>query len=174
MYLVSAYFDESSERWLAKLTRRVAEQTGNLFMTEHQVPPHITLAAFETREPEDILYAFRDFSTARGGFNLQIVSPGALLPYVIYTTPVLNEELLKLHLEVNVFLERFPDTKVNQFYKPYSWLPHITMGKTLDEEQMHQAFRVLQKYFVPFEAKVCRIGFSKTNPHEDLAVYSLL
>ena len=119
MYLVSLYFDESSEKRLSKLIGRVAEQTENYFMTEHQVPAHLTLAAFETRDPKDIISSFECFAASCAGSRLKIVSPGVLLPYVIYVTPVMNEELLRLHLGVNAFLEGFPDTKVNRFYKRF-------------------------------------------------------
>ena len=29
-----------------------------------------------------------------------------------------------------------PDTSVGRFYKPLSWLPHVTIGKKLDKDQV--------------------------------------
>ena len=56
----------------------------------------------------------------------------------------------------------------SKYYQPYSWMPHITLGKTLEPEQMREAFSYLQKSFVPMEAKIEEIGVAKTNPHRDI------
>ena len=43
MYLISVYFDDKTNRILQRYIDRIAEETGNRFMTEHNVPPHVTL-----------------------------------------------------------------------------------------------------------------------------------
>ena len=63
--------------------------------------------------------------------------------------------------------------KFNQFYKTFSWVPHMSIGKHLDECQMVEAFKYLVKNFVPMEAKVTRIGIAKTNPHRDIKIYEI-
>ena len=47
MYLVSVYFDEKTNKILNRYIRIIAEKTGNTFMTEHNVPPHMTLSSIE-------------------------------------------------------------------------------------------------------------------------------
>ena len=49
----------------------------------------------------------------------------------------------------------------------------MTLGKTLDKEQMVKAFEALQKGFVPFKTKVTEIGIAKVNPHEDVERWRL-
>ena len=61
-----------------------------------------------------------------------------------------------------------PQTSVSRYYQPMSWLPHVTLGKTLDKEQMRKAFWVLQESFSPFEGQATELGLAKVNPHEDV------
>ena len=49
MYLISIYFDEKTNRRIQQYIDKVAEKTGNAFMLDGQVPPHITISAFETQ-----------------------------------------------------------------------------------------------------------------------------
>ena len=105
--------------------------------------------------------------------KINIVSPGQLLPYVMYVAPVLNEYLDKMSQEIASMTEKIPGIKLSKYYRPYSWLPHITIGKTLGRDEMIKAFQILQQYFVPFEANVTEIGLAKTNPHEDIVRFEL-
>ena len=50
MYLVSLYFDEKSSRILSRYIKKIAEKTGNIFMTENRVPPHLTVASLESKD----------------------------------------------------------------------------------------------------------------------------
>ena len=47
MYLVSLYFDSQTEKTLRKHMEKVAVKTGNAYMAEHRIPPHLTVAACE-------------------------------------------------------------------------------------------------------------------------------
>lgn len=47
MYLVSVYFDSASTRKVQTLIEQIADVSGNHYMTEKQVPPHMTLSAIE-------------------------------------------------------------------------------------------------------------------------------
>lgn len=55
MYLISAYFDEKTNRTIERWIEGVARASGNHFMPEHNVPPHLTVSAFDARDPEPVL-----------------------------------------------------------------------------------------------------------------------
>lgn len=173
MYLVSVYFDDDTNRILQKLIDQVAKETGNTFMTDHKVPPHMTIMAIEARNVEVLKPAFMSLKGKMKQGNIQFVSIGQLLPYVMYATPVLNEYLQDLIGKVYEAYKDVDETTISKFYKPNSWLPHVTLGKTLDKEQMIKAFEVLQKNFSVFNAKVVEIGLAKVNPHEDVERFML-
>ncbi len=168
MYLITAYFDEQTNRKINQYITKIAEQTGNTFMTDNHVPPHLTILAMEARSEAVLIpYMERLGQNLKSG-SVQLVSVGALFPYVLYMTPVLNEYLQVMSQTIyDAFIE-IPEVNVSRFYQPMQWLPHITLGKTLTKEQMRSAFQIMQEGFAPFEGKIVRIGLAKTNPHEDI------
>ena len=55
MYLISAYFDDETTFKIQQYINQIAQKTGNTFMLDGCVPPHITLSSFETRQEEQII-----------------------------------------------------------------------------------------------------------------------
>ena len=177
MYLISIYFDEQSSANLEKLIKRVADATGNTFMLDNQVPPHITVAAVETKR-EDELIACVDKLVRGGGIcgatdAIHWVSVGAFVPQVLFVQPVLNEYLHNLSVTLFDELLQIEETIISPYYKSFGWLPHCTIAKQLTKEQMAEAHQILQQYFVPMEGGVTRIGVARTNPHRDIRVWEL-
>ncbi len=173
MYLISVYFDEKANKELRRYINMIAEATGNTFMTDNNVPPHMTISSVEARNADVLMPAFDKVKDEITSGDIQFVSVGQLLPYVMYVTPVLNEYLQKMQEKIYDGIKDIPDTSVSRFYKPYSWLPHVTIGKKINGEQMKNAFEIMQKHFSPFDAKVTEIGLAKVNPHKDVKRYIL-
>ena len=172
MYLISAYFDEHVTKGLQRLIDNIAKETGNTYMIENNVPPHLTISSFETRKPDNVKEEFMKLNKIGAG-EINIFSIGQFLPYVMYATPVLDEYLVHLSNEVyDIFSEREDET-INRCYKPYNWFPHITLGKKLEKEQMIMAMRVLQTHFISIKGKIVRLGLSQTNPHKDIFTITL-
>lgn len=173
MYLISIYFDEKTDRQIRKLMTQIAEKTGNTFMQDNHVLPHITVAAIETRDENAAITALEKCVKTLQQGKLRFISTGVFLPHVLFLEPVLNEYLHELACEVNTVVKYLPETIVSPYYQPFSWLPHVTLAKQLTEEQMRLAFETMQKRFTSFEGTVMRIGIAKTNPHRDLKVWEL-
>lgn len=173
MYLISAYFDENTNKILQRYIDRISDVTGNDFMTFHKVPPHMTISAIEARDVECLVPGFLSLNDKIKAGTIDVVSVGQLLPYVIYGGVVMNEYLLNLSKTVYEAYKNVPETSISKYYRPLSWMPHITLGKTLDKEQMVKAFCLMQENFAPLSAKVTRLGLAKVNPHEDVAEFAL-
>ncbi|MGN0436628.1 MAG: 2'-5' RNA ligase family protein [Wujia sp.] len=174
MYLISIYFDEDTNKTLQRYINRIAEKTGNTFMTDNRVPPHLTVCQFEARNVESLVPAME---TLRGSIKkgqLQFVSVGMLLPYVLYVTPVLNEYLQGLEEKIYDTFKGIEETEINRFYKPMSWLPHVTLGKKLSKEEMLLAVEIMQGNFAPFYGMATELGLARVNPHEDVVRFKLL
>ena len=97
-----------------------------------------------------------------------IPSVGAFFPNVLFAEAVQNACLFELCSTVNEEVERYDEVKDNRYYQPFSWIPHVTLGKTLDDEQMRRAFSYLQKHFQPITAKIEGFGLARTNPHREI------
>lgn len=98
MYLISAYFDEHVTKGLQRLIDNIAKETGNTYMIENNVPPHLTISSFETRKPDNLKEEFMKLNKIGAG-EINIFSIGQFLPYVMYATPVLDEYLMHLSNE---------------------------------------------------------------------------
>lgn len=168
MYLISAYFDEQTNKQLSHYINWIANKTGNTFMTENHVPPHITISSMETNNEEALLSRFGQLGTQLSQGSLQFVSVGTFFPYVIYVTPVLNAYLQTMAEEVYQAVIDIEGIKISKYYQPMQWFPHVTLGKTLSKEEMSCAFEVMQNYFSPFEGRVMSVGLARTKPYEEL------
>ena len=142
MYLISAYFDENTNKILKHLQQRIADKTGNDFMIRNNVMPHLTISAIEARNIDVLIPEFEK------------VCRGKLQPL---------EEKSVANNTINI----------SKFYQPYSWMPHITLGKCLDKEQMRQAFAVLQDLFMPIDGRITKIGLSTVNPYREVMSVAL-
>ncbi|MDE7182907.1 MAG: 2'-5' RNA ligase family protein [Lachnospiraceae bacterium] len=174
MYLISVYFDRTATKRMQTLIEQIAAASGNHYMTEKQVPPHLTLSAIDARSVDILIPAVKQLNGSLRQGTIQFVTVGQLLPYVLYIMPVLNPYLQELALQINAAVSGIPETTVSKYYHPRSWLPHVTLGKTLSKEQMRQAFAIVQDKFSVFEARVTALGLAKVNPHEDVLWFELL
>lgn len=173
MYYVSLYFDPVTEERIQSMIDKVARKSGNSFMTEGRVPPHMTLAAFETQKESDAIDIFVSCVQNMRQTEIFIPSVGMFLPNSIYLSAVLNKELFGMNLAITMDMAEIEDCNMSKYYMPFQWLPHITVGKTLTKDELRLAFEVLQHQFGPFKGKVTRIGLAKTNPYRDLVIYEL-
>ncbi len=173
MYLISAYFDEKTNRRVNRYIQQIAEKTGNVFMTDNRVPPHLTVLSAEARNEEQIIPCMEELQGKLHSGKIHVVSVGVLLPYVIYATPVLNEYLQNLSVQIYDSISWNNEITVSKFYQPMQWLPHITLGKKLSKEQMQIAFKIMQDNFSPFEGEIVSVGLARTNPHEDILKFEL-
>lgn len=173
MYHITLYFDEKTTERMHKLIEKVAQATGNGYMLEAKVPPHITLCALECEDENALKERLECVSGSLKQGTLQWVSIGAFLPGVIFLQPVLNVYLQGLTEQVHACVQDLLGVKIKSCYKPFSWLPHSTVGKKLTSEELRIAFEVLQKEFTVFEGQVVRIGLAKMNPHREIASWEL-
>ena len=173
MYLISLYFDDKTNKRIQGYIDDIAKKTGNTFMTDDNVPPHITISAFETNDESKAIDILKNNIVKLESENILFVSVGVFLPYVIYITPVLNEYLYTLSFELYENIKNIANVKIRSNYTPFNWFPHITVGKKLSNEEMKIAFNVMQNQFGVFEGKITKIGLAKTNPYQNILMFEL-
>ena len=177
MYLVSIYFDSITDQKIREIIGQIAKNSQNKAMLDGNIPPHITISAFESRqelqkEKQIISLLDAPFSKLERQ-SLQWVSVGAFFPHVLYLMPVLNSYLHNISLTVSQHLQTIEDLSIRPYYQPFHWLPHTTVAKNLSTQEMLRAFETLQKSFGMFSGKVIKIGLSKTNPYHDIQIWEL-
>ena len=173
MYLISVYFDKKTEHKIQSYIYDVANACGNLFMIDKEVPPHMTISAFETLHEKEVVDALNVAIQNIKQNKIEWVTVGTF-PTVIFIQPVLNEYLHNLSVSVYDSIKNVPDTKVSKCYKPFNWLPHATIAKQLSEVELSNAFDELHKSFCMFEGEVVRIELAKKNPYRVIASWELI
>ena len=173
MYLISLYFDEKTNKLINRYIERIAQKSGNRFMTDNKVPPHMTISAIEAKGIDELIDPFEEVCKKLHSSNIMFVSTGQLLPYVFYITPVMNSYLTDMNKIIYDEYSKISDIRISRYYMPNSWLAHVTLAKTLSKDQQMTALDVMMSEFSPFEALVSRIGLSRVNPHEDIRTHIL-
>lgn len=146
VYAVELYLDKACERAIMKLAELLpkANLTGGFSYWKR--PPHITLGMFteidEQKAEEKLRKLVRPWKKAQANFT----SIGAFPDGVLFISPVMNQFIYSVHVEVH---ESFHYPK--QGYERYSygsWLPHLTLveykGNT---DTMLEAFKILMENF---------------------------
>ena len=172
MYLISIYFDEKTNDRIKSYMKEVGEATGNSFMLEHNVPPHITISGVETLHEDMILDSLNRVMRELSKNKIEWVTVGTF-PTVIFIQPVLHQYLHRLSSAMYDGIRKIPDTKISRFYIPFNWLPHATIAKQLTEDEMRKAFDVLQRNFSMFEGTVVRVELAKKTPYRVIASWDL-
>lgn len=172
MYLISAYFDKNTTEQLQEYIYKIAEASGNNFMLDNNVPPHMTLTAIEARRVDVLIPTFENLNNKLHDGDISIISVGQFMPKVIYAAPYLNQYLFNLQQDICEAFADIPETTISNYYKPLSWLPHITLAKTLNKDQMAKAIMCMND-FKALDAQIVRIGLAKVNPHKDVSEISL-
>ena len=173
MYLVSLYFDNKSAIKIQGFINKVASKSGNNFMTHNNVPPHITIASFQTDEEDKIIGILdkRIKDIDRGMINW--ASIGIFKSSVIFLAPVLNEYLHSLSVSIYEGISLVENISISEHYVPFNWMPHTTIAKKLTREELMLAFQELEKSFTIFSGTVTRIELTKTNPYEEIITWDL-
>lgn len=174
MYLISIYFDEQTNQTIQGYINQVAVKTGNAFMLDGKVPPHMTISAFETMHEQQAISVLESCAKELRKGALQWVSVGAFFPYVIYIAPVFNQFLNELSHNIYQSVLEIEEVSISKYYRPLQWMPHTTIAKKLSQEEMRIAFSVLQNQFGVLKGTAVKIGLARTNPYEDLALFELL
>ena len=173
MYLISLYFDDSTNRKIQLYMEQIARKTGNAAMIDGQVPPHITLSAFDMAEEEKAISCFKKMEQDLENGQIFWCSVGIFMPHTIYLAPVLNVYLQKMSETVFTKIRYLEGVRVQSRYQPFSWFPHTTLGKRLNQAEMREAFAVMQNQFAPFTGEAVEIGLARTNPYRDLCKIKL-
>ena len=173
MYLVSIYFDDKASKTIQGLINKAAYKSGNNFMIDGNVPPHITIASFQTQEERKVIELLNEKIKVIESGMIAFASIGVFKSSVIYLAPVLNDYLHNLSVIINEAVSSLENISISRYYRPFQWIPHATIGKKLTSEQLLSAFQECVKEFSIFNGTVKRIALSKTNPYEDIAVWEL-
>ena len=62
---------------------------------------------------------------------------------------------------------------ISKYYLPFQWMPHTTIAKQLNKDELLIAFKELEKNFSILNGMVTKITLSSTNPYRDIVVWEI-
>lgn len=173
MYLLSLYFDKNDTNKLLNYMQLIEQETKNSYMNDHHIPLHLTLA---TIHDIDITQLYGELDKIISQINtgtLQLAAIGSFGRHTLYVMPVLDQYLFDLSLQLNQIIDETDHRRCHNRYRPFSWIPHITLARKLNVQQLTSAFALLASNFEPMEIKATRIALSRSHPYQDIAIWSL-
>ncbi len=149
-YAISLNFDEATNTYIRSLMASLAQASGNFYMTEHKVPPHLTLGIFHCQDSdlEKLKELFDSFSSNAQsifdqGLTLDFEGLDNFLDKVIFLKPKKSQALQKLNEELHKKLLPYFEAGDNRNYLPENYFPHIALGVKLTPAQFEKGMKVL-------------------------------
>ncbi len=174
MFLISAFFDPLTNRVLQNLINGIADITGNQFMLEFNVPPHLTFLQIQTRTGQvQLEQAVKNLEGKLQSIPLVFTACGSEIPNVVYAKVRMTDEL---KTQLNLVYEeiiKIPDVKINPHYLPENIFPHVTLGKTLTREQQAAAMDYVKKNFSMFQGNISEVALTCGKPPYPLVYFSI-
>lgn len=168
-FLISIYFDKETNEYISGLMSRIAQKTSNDTMLA--IPPHITIGMINTDDVEEACLKLESIVKSIKSFEIQLISVGMFGSKVVYIEPVLSKELHELCEMVNRTYAG--EIHMSSRYKPFGWLPHITVAKYLTKEQQLEAVKLLQDENVFRNVRIEKIGLATTKPYKDVSLLEI-
>ena len=155
------------------MIERTATLSGNSYMLDINIPPHVTLGCFLSDEQSDLLEKVESFVKSVTPFEVTFHSIGAFEPYVLFASPVKDERLTQLNALLHESLLNSYEPAENANYLPDRWMPHCSLAVRLDAEQFAKAKAIESEIDLPFTARVTKIALAKCNPYNVMATWNI-
>ncbi len=170
-YAVALYFDKTTEQRIKTLIHDVATRTGNSYMMDVGIPPHLTIGMFRSDDEERIKAAFERCAGEITCGELFWASIGIFNPHVLFLAPILNTYLQRSCEHVNGVLSQIADIGDYGHYMPYQWVPHTALAVKLTAGQLKIGFEVVQQNFTVFGGSAERLILARCNPFHELSAH---
>jgi hypothetical protein len=177
-YAISLFFDDDSTQNLNSLINSIAEITGNFYVVENHIPPHITLGMFKgTKDTEQKLCEF--IKKMNDDFKSDFLeNPIALDKLDFFKNKIAflcsaekkdceeNSFLYKLNKNLhNLLLPNFMPA-CNNLYLPENYFPHCAVASGLSSIQLKKLLQNQDKLTLPITVFSQKISLAIRRPYK--------
>lgn len=157
-YVVELLLDDDAADRVRTVWQQLADAGLPARYLDLELTPHVTIAVFDELDPAQARDAFASFAAEEMPEPISLYSPASFptAEGVLYLAPIVTRGLLSLH---SGFHERFAelDQPVGEYFFTGNWVPHVTVGLGLDDEQLAEGFRILRQAALPIEGTLDRL-----------------
>ncbi len=171
IYAVVVYFDKQTEDRISQIINSVAERTGNRYMLENSIPPHVSLGIFGTDDEEAITEHFRSFAKTLSPADIVFDKTGSFGNVVLFLPPAENGFLRSANKSLHDMMPFSPAEGGN--YLPGKWVPHCSICVLLDEETFPAAYETAERMFSPIKGRITRLVLAECYPYREKMIIDL-
>jgi len=152
MYAIIFNFDKKSDKKIRKVFRFLKEKNLAPYMHESKNSPHIGTAIFDSYDEKLATTILPDFAEKHPPISLQFAGMGIFTGEspVIYFSPVVTNELLELHKELNTLMFPYINNPLS-LYMPGNWMPHCTIGFKFPKKNLSEIIHELNNIEFPID-----------------------
>jgi 2'-5' RNA ligase len=155
-------FDEKSENEILKLSQAIIEKGISNKFLEMNSKPHLALSVYDEVNEEQVKKLIDRFLIKPITIDLQSIGTFAGSENVIFLTPKVTVDLLKIH---ELYHKHFNEIKSGwEYYSQKNWFPHCTIAINIEENKFLDAFDIIKKRFNPLKVIIKKIIFIKFRP----------
>jgi hypothetical protein len=173
-YAILFYFDEVNEVKINSIISKIAKESGNKYMIDNNIPPHISILLFQYDKTIDTIINI--IENNKSNFNktvLKIASIGIFIPNVLFLSPIVDTHLMEANKNIIKIINQNEEIIMDKNYMENDWVPHISLGVKLNEDELIKGLKILVKDFTYMDIKINRMGLAECNPFKVLKVWEL-
>ena len=173
-YAVTLYFDSPTNELILEAMKDIAAETGNNYMLDNSVPPHLSLGLFHAEDERtgEMIKLFEKFAESlksnSAGLSLNFNGPDNFADKVIFLSVERDEPLMKLNRDLHQLFLPYFEAGDNRNYLPENWVPHIALAVKLDAKQFEKGFDVAKNFPLPKTAKITSATLARCNPYNEV------
>lgn len=175
-YSAMIYFDKKTQKKILNYIKRLNDYSNNNVMLDYNIPPHITLAMWnsESSFKDEIEYFAKSMSSFNVMFNsLGIFNSDEEIAH-IFLAPVKNSALTNLQNELYKYIKLKDNEDFDIVYKDNDfWVPHATIGYQVNPKKISHAVKKCSDITFPQTAVVEKIAVASCCPFNEIGVFNL-
>ena len=174
-YAVSLHFTPDVTEIITSAVKSIAEVTGNRFIIENKIPPHVTIGAFHAAKEDEakLIQMVEDFARTQKAGVVHFKEIGNFNGKVLFLKPEKDSFLAQINTELHTILLPKFEKAENGYYMPEIWFPHTTLATRLNQSQFEKASNITENIKLPLETEINEIAVYQCSPFAELKRLSL-
>jgi len=172
-YAICLLFDSDTESAFTNIINEIADSGAGRYMIDTKIPPHITIALFQTEQIEPIIEAVSKNIAGFSPEKIAWASLGVFVPQCIFAAPVMDEYLRNACIVANRLAAPFSRPGDDGHYLPNHWVPHTALAVKLTSEGLRKAFDIALQQFTFIQGRSTRLMLAECNPFREVQIWNL-
>jgi len=173
-YAVIVYFDHKSEGKIRRIQNEVSRVTGNTYLSDNKILPHITLSLFSKESYQEILEDLAAFASELRDVSVSLSSIGIFnsSPAVVNLLPVVSDELIRIHTSLTGILSQHI-SDFDPYYERADWVPHCAVAVNINPNELTGAIETTCSLFTPMTCTFSTLSLVECNPYSKIADWKI-